>query len=83
MSRSVAPRLRLPVTGPSRKKGSAPALRGRASSDVVTRRALVLGGLVLAALMLILSAQSTPARSPPATAADAAVAATAVEAAQL
>jgi hypothetical protein len=40
-------------------------LRGRASNDVITRRALVMGGVVLFALMLILSAQSTPARSTP------------------
>jgi hypothetical protein len=58
-------------------------LRGRASSDVITRRALVVGGVVLAALMLILSAQSTPARSTPEIAADTAVPAAAVETAQL
>jgi hypothetical protein len=63
MSRTASRPLRLLVTDVSRRKGSAPALRGRAKGDVVARRALVVGGVVLATLMVILSAQSTSARS--------------------
>jgi hypothetical protein len=82
MSRSLNTRLRLHVTDAPRRRGSAPTLRGRASSDVVTRRALVVGGVALAAIMLILSAQSTRARSAPELSAEPATAGI-VETAQL